>query len=146
MELIATNAHPSIDLPIRRLLSALSSRDKPEDSLVDAMIALESLFGTGQGEVTFRLSTALAWLLGKDGRARSAKQKEIADLYGLRSKVVHGARLKHEEAAVAQAAAISLAVDAFRALLAERPELIADTNRGRSLSVYGPPERADPDS
>jgi hypothetical protein len=140
MDLVQRHVDPSLDLPIRRLLSALSSRDKPEDGLVDAMIALESLFGTGQGEITFRLSVALAWLLGKDGDDRNAKQKEIAVLYGLRSKVVHGGRLTYQEAADAQLAAVSRTVEAFRTLFADYPELIADTNRGRRLAIFGNPD------
>jgi hypothetical protein len=59
--------HRRVDLAVRRLLSAVSYRTDPADKLIDAAVALENLFGTRQGEVTFRIAAATARLMGSDG-------------------------------------------------------------------------------
>ena len=102
------------------------------------MVALESLFGTGQSEIGFRLSVAVAWLLDDDRKSRAKRQKQVAALYGKRSRIVHGAPLKRQEIEEAQVEATQLVIDAMRALYAERPELIADDQRGKTLALAGP--------
>jgi len=51
------------------------------------------MFGSGEGEVTFRVANAIARLLApgdpKNGRALIA---EVKRLYGIRSKLLHGAK------------------------------------------------------
>jgi hypothetical protein len=56
-------------------------------------VALEALFGVdAQGELRFRLSTHLALYLGENYDERLKIAKTAKDLYGVRSKVVHGSR------------------------------------------------------
>lgn len=137
---LVRNRHcSSLDLPARRLLSALTTRTQPEDGLLDAMVALESLFGTGQGEIGFRLSIALAWLLDSDHASRARRQKQVGDLYNKRSKIVHGAHLKSKDAEKAQREATQLVIEAMRTLYSERPELIDDDQRGKTLALTGQP-------
>jgi hypothetical protein len=83
----------NIDIAVRRTLLAAVERADPTDALVDAVIAWENLLGSGQGESTLRISTAMAWLLGNDAHDRQTTRKRVADLYGLRSKVLHGDRV-----------------------------------------------------
>ncbi len=137
--LVRDKHSPNLDLPARRLLSSLTTRTQPEDGLVDAMVALESLFGTGQGEIRFRLSVALAWLLEADAKGRSVRQKQVFDLYGKRSKVVHGEHLSPQVAQKSHAEATQLVVAALRSLFAERPDLIDDKHRGKILTLQGLP-------
>lgn len=54
---------------------AASFRSDPGDRLIDAVIGWENLYASGQGESTFRISGALAWLLEPDASAREALQK-----------------------------------------------------------------------
>jgi hypothetical protein len=55
------------------------------------MIVLESLFGTTSREITFQLSSRVAWFLNpEDPIERREVFKNIKDLYDIRSKIVHG--------------------------------------------------------
>jgi Apea-like HEPN len=137
MELVAERYDPKLDLPTRRLLGALTDRPLGEDGLLDATIALESLFGTGQGEIRFRLAAAVAWLLGSTLEERTERQRLAGKLYDQRSRVVHGSHLNPADAEVARGAAIRLTIESMRALISDRPELIADEERGRKLVLGG---------
>jgi len=73
-----------------------------------------------------------AWLLEPDKHAeREALQHELAELYGLRSRVVHG---RHEEPEVWSASfrATEIAIASLQALFERRPELIGIESSGRS--------------
>lgn len=142
MGLVAERYHQKLDLPTRRLLGALTDRPLGEDGLLDATIALESLFGTGHGEIRFRLAAALAWLLGSTLEERIDYQRLASKLYDQRSKVVHGSHLDPAEAETARGAAIRLTIESMRALISARPELIADEERGRKLVLGGANEDA----
>jgi hypothetical protein len=126
--------HGSIDVAIRRLLSATRERIDQEAALIDAVIAMESLFGHGgETEVTFRVTTAIALLLEPDPARRAGFRSQLAKVYKTRSQVVHGgtpdpARVhEHKEEAVA------LGVRCMRLLLRERPHLIPHQDRGMRL-------------
>ena len=138
LRLVDDGYNPQLDLAARRLLSALTTRTQPEDGLIDAMIALESLFGTGQGEISFRLSTAVSWLLENDSESRLKRQRQVNDLYAKRSKIVHGRHLEQVAAQTYRDEAVQIAAAAFRTLFSERPELITDQERSRTLTVGGP--------
>jgi hypothetical protein len=121
---VEAHHHASLDLAIRRTLSSIASRYDPADGLVDAVIALENLFGTGSSEVGFRLSAALAWLLEEDPARRLERQQAINKLYGLRSKIVHGSEIDQDLLYERRVEASQLAIDALRALFEKFPELI----------------------
>jgi hypothetical protein len=61
---------------------------------------IESLFGI-QSELVYRISIHVACLLAPRGEARRAMFEHVKDLYGLRSKVVHGVNMKSEKIQVA---------------------------------------------
>jgi hypothetical protein len=87
-----------IELALTRILRAIAERREPSDVLIDSVIAWENLFGTKEGELTFRVTTCLAKLLEQDGDARLALKARLGKIYALRSKVVHGSgALKHSE-------------------------------------------------
>ncbi|SRR6266851_4335970 len=78
------------DLPLNRYAST-ATRKEAHDRLIDSVIALESLLGSdSQVEAGFRLSTRGGWLLGSSPESRREVAKQLRDLYGVRSKVVHG--------------------------------------------------------
>lgn len=120
----------------KRLLNALhryyfaQTRAKPEDMIVDLMIAAESLYlDTDKDELTYRLSlNAALWAEGD-----TAKKKEIFDLfkkaYGLRSSVVHGSSVSRsslqeplEQVRQEMSRAIQKAFDFIRSNPGAKPE------------------------
>lgn len=143
-ELIDERYHPSLGLAVRRTLSSIAMRHDPADGIVDAVVALENLFGTGQSEVGFRLSAALAWLLEGDPQARVARHKAVNDLYGLRSGIVHGRDLSPDELYPRRIEASQLAVESLRKLFEHHADLIAaGDQRGKRLILEGRPSLID---
>lgn len=133
---VADGRIPSIGIAIRRTLLAAVERADATDALVDAVIALENLVGSSEGESRLRVSAALAWLLGSDAAEREKIRVEVADLYALRSKVVHGgAALKPNEAVERRTQALDLALDAFRKLLGDRTDLLKSCKTSTERSV-----------
>ena len=86
------NAHRSatrkFEVTESRFLRFLRGID-PGDSLLDLCISLESLL-TVQTEIAFRFSVLLAHVPGDRGALARDSSALLADLYELRSKIVHG--------------------------------------------------------
>ncbi len=123
----------SIAIARRRTLRAANERIDPEDGLIDAVIALENLFGE-MGELRFRISSSVAVLLKEDLAARRALQKKVKDLYELRSKLVHGVKqLSPQAAARARDEALQYATECLRVLYRDRPDLLTDEYRSTTL-------------
>jgi Apea-like HEPN len=78
--------------------------DSLEEKLIDLMIALESLFSGGGGELALRYSLRIAFLAGNGNEdKRSEIFKLVKGLYGKRSEIVHGiSEVKLEYADVSQ--------------------------------------------
>ena len=128
---------PTLGIPTRRLVSALTARHDIEDALVDAVVAWESLFaGTDTGELSFRIAAAMAWLLGSDAEDRLKLRREIGQLYGLRSRILHRGRAGRDVSGE-RTRAVDLGVRALGALLEQHPDLIPDENRGKQLIMRG---------
>ena len=81
-------------------------------SLIDALIAWENLVGT-TSEVTFRVTVALAKPLEPDPTKRRDLRKELAKIYDIRSRVVHGATVEASVIDKACSDAIDIAVCAL---------------------------------
>lgn len=130
--------HPgSLDMAMRRLLSSVSTRLDPMDGFVDAVICWENMFGTGEGEVSFRVSGAIAKLLEPDdAAARKKLYDEVRDLYGIRSKLVHGSKEpKYQDAVTQRRRSVEIAIEALQRLY-DRPDVLnaGDSSvRGRML-------------
>ena len=60
-----------------RLIRAIAERRDPSDSLIDAVVCWESMFG-GEKELTLRVSTAMARILRPPGAERRATRKSLA--------------------------------------------------------------------
>ncbi len=113
-----------IELALSRILRAIAERREPSDVLVDSVIAWESLFGSIEGELRFRITSSLAILLEGSYQARKDFRKRLSDIYRLRSKVVHGSgKLKESEYPRCQEA-LAVAIDAIRVLITERPDIL----------------------
>ena len=133
---VVTCYEPSIDVAVRRTLSAISERPtNSEDALIDAVIAWENLFGTGgTSEMVFRITTALAILLEPDPSARAEFRSDLGKVYSLRSKVTHGGEVKPKDnLSERKDQAIDVAIGAMRELFEKYPSLIGDRERGMRL-------------
>lgn len=80
----------TVELPLRKLSQAVFERKNPTDSFIDAITALEGMFGA-QGETLFKVSTSVSRFLYDSFEERTKSKKTIKKLYDIRSKLVHGA-------------------------------------------------------
>jgi hypothetical protein len=123
-----------LDIAVKRTLSSLTTRWDPTDRLIDAVVALENLFGTGSGELAFRISAGTAYLLERDAARRAATQTHVSRLYNVRSKIVHGAHAPPPSTVDPLArAATSFVVRSLRALFAQHRQLLDEKDRARLL-------------
>lgn len=130
---IVDRAHSaSIDIAVKRLVSAISHRLDRSDALIDAVMVWENLLGTSS-EVTFRVSAALAKLLERDPEKRRSLRKQLSEIYGIRSRLVHGAPIDDAILRKACTEAIDVAVKALR----------ASYNKGRDWLSLSSNERSD---
>lgn len=143
---IAEHRTASIGVAIRRMLAAVAERRSPDDVLVDSVIVWENLFGA-RTETTLRVTSSLAWLLGDSPADRKIRQRTYKKLYQLRSDVVHGnATVDLEKIQEESGKAVSISIDALRAIFDRRPELLAiKSSEERSLEILHAGEQvADP--
>lgn len=82
-----------IELAIKRFNLSHIRKDL-EDKLIDMMIAFEALYLTDNAELSYKLATRAAFILGMD--KKKSEQKEIylflKKAYDIRSKIVHGSK------------------------------------------------------
>jgi Apea-like HEPN len=84
---------------VLRLIFRSQAAHKPDHRL---FICLEALLLQGKEELTFRLASRVANLLGPGAEDRKALFREIRSLYNVRSKVVHGEVLRPGETDLVQ--------------------------------------------
>ncbi|MGH3050750.1 MAG: hypothetical protein ACRDLK_11380 [Gaiellaceae bacterium] len=124
--------HKRIEIAVKRTLASYTRRLDPADRLIDAIVALENLFGAGSGELKFRISSGCAFLLERKAAERPGLQKEIGRLYDRRSDIVHGSSPRDDVHSDARAAG-ELAVRSLQTLFTKRPDLISAKDRTRLL-------------
>lgn len=115
---------PQFGVAIRRTISGLMSRGDPSDALVDLVIGWENLFGSTEGELRFRISAAIAWILGMDTRSRAEIQAQAARVYERRSKIVHGSAPPAEQVQETLALCRDLTIRLLRDLFIRRPDVL----------------------
>jgi hypothetical protein len=146
---IADHRTPPIDIAIRRVIGVAEDRTDPADRLVDSVIAWENLFGTGEGEVTLRVTLALACLLEPDSPVRrESLQRRLKELYQARSSIVHGNPFDNQRIAELANEAFDCAVRALAALFRDRPDVLSLPNGARRslrLMLGGQSETVDGD-
>ncbi len=125
----------SIDIAAQRLISAIAHRTDKCDSLIDAVMVWENLVGTDH-EVTFRVSAALATLIeSNDQEKRKALYKKIKNIYGLRSRIVHGSSTEAKKTENASTTAIEIAIKALRVGYHKGDEWLSLNSTERSDNV-----------
>lgn len=132
-KLIRDTKDEKIRIAIRRVVSSVATRSNFIDGFVDAVIALECLFG-GHAEVTLRISGAVAKLLHSSGLDRDRCQKTVSKLYGDRSKIVHGSKeWTNTEAYEKWKEVVGIVLECLRKLYTEHPNLIPDLERSTKI-------------
>lgn len=86
---------PRFSLAMKAFDDGANSRD-PGLYILSLWSGLEALFSPAEAELSFRISAAIAVFLESPGKRRYELQKNIAKLYGVRSKITHGARSSAE--------------------------------------------------
>jgi Apea-like HEPN len=110
-----------VEIAVDRILRALWEVEWTE-SLIDAVIAWESLLGT-RTETMFRVTAALAVLCEDNPQHRQTLRNELQRVYDARSRLVHGDQPEgplHEYCP----RAIATALEALRRLIRDRPDLL----------------------
>jgi hypothetical protein len=121
-------------IALRRIQSALSKRQDPADGFIDAVVAWDNLFGSRGGEVTFRISMAMACLLSDRPKIRLELQKEIQELYRFRSDVVHGStELKYQDVIKYRDRSLVLILQCLRKILKSYPCLLQKKDRSKLI-------------
>lgn len=82
----------TLSLAVRRIASSFSraGRLMLEDRILDYAIALEIFYELDNPDMTFKLGTRAAYLLGKTSEERQRIFKTVKDFYSIRSSIVHG--------------------------------------------------------
>ncbi|TDD07121.1 hypothetical protein E1292_13830 [Nonomuraea deserti] len=120
-----------IELALSRVLRAIAERRDPSDVLIDSVIAWENLFGTKEGEPTFRITMSLAMLLKISPSEREDFRSELVAIYGIRSRLVHGnGTLTADDYPKCQRA-LDVAIEAIRTLVSERTDILELVDGGR---------------
>lgn len=131
---------PFLNAAIRRF-SFAGERFRPEDSLVDLLIAAESLFLSDageegdRGELTYRLSLRFAFFCDDDFYSRRERLQLMRNAYRARSVVVHGGTLDNEklklprEGTVSVGKFVEVVEDALRKALHKAIETTPTSNQ-----------------
>lgn len=139
------NCPEKLELGMRRIVAATTQRIDPSDAFIDAVVCWESLLGTNEGEVTFRVCGALAHLLCPDNPNERVKlYEELRSLYKQRSKLIHGSDVgvaqndqSNQNYSERRDRAIMVSIQAIRAILSD-PRLrenIDSSTRNRILLI-----------
>jgi Apea-like HEPN len=99
----------------RRIVSAIAQRSDSADSLIDAVVAWESLVGS-RAETVFRVTASLAILLESRSELRPALQKKLKKVYDIRSRVIHGELAAGDDVFASSIEAIEIGLQALRVL------------------------------
>jgi hypothetical protein len=96
----ATDVPSNVRLAVRRFESVYTRGVRQrEDRIVDELIALEALAGSGT-ELRFRLAFRVSSLLASDDDERLMLFEAMKRYYAIRSKIVHGSDLQAAERAL----------------------------------------------
>lgn len=125
---------PEVDVAAKRLVSAIAHRMDKADALIDAVMVWENLLGTSN-EVTFRVSASLAKLIEDDPEKRINLKKSLSDVYGVRSRIVHGVPVDATDVQAACSEAIASAIRALRQSYRRGHEWLSMNSTARSEQI-----------
>lgn len=131
--------YDQIPISVTRILRAVSEvKPRPEDTLIDAIIVWENIFGAPQ-EATLRITFSMARILEDDPAKRRDRWKEFKDIYTLRSDIVHGnertEKVTPTEMFDAANRAVPISVKLLRTVMVSHPTLLTDCKNGAERSA-----------
>ncbi len=134
----------SISSMNQRALNALhfwdasSCSETLEKKVIELFISLESLFTTGNNEVTYKLSNRMAWFLEKDDSSKRLQLfNKIKTAYDIRSGVVHGKKFVKAEELLLVNEIHSLVRDILLKIFLDKEILIMfSDNSEKRLTLY----------
>ena len=128
-------SNQKIEVAIRRYLSAITERSDMADSLVDAVIGLENLFGQRTG-IGLAIASSVARLLGAEESQREEIFGKVKKIYTARSDIVHGSKKrKPEEIIELRNRAIRYLSDCLRVLYEKHPKLLTLSSDNRVKKI-----------
>lgn len=133
---ISAQRRQDFDVAVRRTISGMMTRGDPSDALVDLVIGWENLFGSSQGELRFRISSAIAWVLGSDAASRNELQEQTSKIYDRRSAILHGSTPTPQQIQASLEIARDITVKLLRALFTTRKDVLSmtdGTSRSKAL-------------
>lgn len=132
---VVERAHSqTVDIAARRLVSAIGHRLDKADSLIDAVMVWENLVGTSN-ELTFRVTAALAKMLEPKPASRAEVRKKFANVYQVRSKLVHGVSVEQSDIHSACVDAIDVAIRAMRICYSRGGEWLSLSSNERAEAI-----------
>lgn len=129
----------TLDVSVKRLISATMERANDADAFVDAVVVWENLFG-GKRETGLRIQGSMSLLLGPKSRTcRKNLIREISGLYDRRSRLIHGdSGIDNSTISVDCARSIELALKSLKLVLNNKNLLRASNSETRSkLIMFG---------
>ena len=88
----------ALNLALRRLSGSFAriGRMQLQDRILDYAIVLEFLYRLDRSELTYKLATRAAYLLGKNLEERIAVFEKTGKFYDIRSAIIHGPSNKEQ--------------------------------------------------
>ena len=135
MSRILEKKHPDgLDVSAIRLVSSVSRERNKSDSLIDAVIVWENLFGA-DSEVQFRVTASLAKWLESDISKRQSFQKQLKEVYDVRSRIVHGGTVKPDKLNEVRETAVDVGIRALRKLYICSEDWLSMESNDRSKRI-----------
>lgn len=125
---------PNIDIAVTRLVSSVAHRTDHTDALVDAVMVWENLVGTST-EVTFRVTATLAKMLEPDPSKRRELRETLANVYNIRSRIIHGGVVDQSDVSSAAKIAVAIAIKALREFYQRRPDWMSLSSKERANTI-----------
>ena len=137
---LSTVDRKHIQVPLARLKYAIYERDTPEDSIVDAIIAWESIFSS-RTDTTRHVTNSIARFL-KQENERAPFLRKLKNFYGLRSDLVHGRKneLSKEDREQIRSETIRIGLECLKKLISE-PDLLKLKPEERVKKIMPTPNR-----
>lgn len=138
--LLGRKSVSKIEVALTRILRAIAERHEPSDVLIDSVIAWENLFGTKDGEPTFRVTMCIAKLLEESDGDRLKLKSRLGKIYTLRSDVVHGSRSISVDDYPLCREALEVAIRVVKLLVSDRSDILDlpdGATRSAALLIHG---------
>ena len=128
-KIVVRKHHDALSVAMHRLTYAMENR-RPEDRLLDGMIAAEAVCGKGS-ELSYRIPLRLAFTVAPaDFSARRRAFKVVQDAYRARNAIVHGGKPKSALSIDGSQVSLETFVAAFEDIVRAALRVVVDGSSG----------------